>query len=421
MTDNDKIRVLIVDDIPETRENIRKVLQFENDVEVVAVGRTGKEGIDLARETRPDVVLMDINMPDMDGISATEMIRRANPFSQIVILSVQNDPNYMRRAMLAGARDFLAKPPSVDELTSAIRRAGRMAHDERVKVSIQRQPSSGGPVALSTAGLGMGKVIVVYSPKGGTGCTTLAVNLSIVLHNEETPVILVDGNLQFGDVAVFLNEQGKYSVADLAPRADELDPDVVDEVTVLHSLSKIRILPGPSRPEYAENVTGDQFAKVLNYLRKMYSYIVVDTSSTLTDAVLAAIDIADLIVLLTTQDIPAIKNARLFLDLADILKIDRRRILFTMNRYDKRIGITAEKVGESFKHEVTAMLPFEERVVIPSINRGRPFVMDDKSKPVARAVLSLAEIVRTRIKEFSQSEQVQEQVSGMKMSRFGRR
>src|SRR3989337_490262 len=133
MTDSDKIRVLIVDDIPETRENIRKVLQFENDVEVIAVGRTGKEGIELARETKPDVILMDINMPDMDGIVATEMIRRTNNFSQIVILSVQNDPNYMRRAMLAGARDFLAKPPAVDELTAAIRRAGRLAQEERAK------------------------------------------------------------------------------------------------------------------------------------------------------------------------------------------------------------------------------------------------------------------------------------------------
>jgi len=421
MTDSDKIRVLIVDDIPETRENIRKVLQFENDVEVVAVGRTGKEGIDLARETKPDVILMDINMPDMDGIVATEMIRRTNNFSQIVILSVQNDPNYMRRAMLAGARDFLSKPPSVDELTSAIRRAGRMAQDERAKAPVPRQPSPGGPVVMSNTGLGLGKVIVVYSPKGGTGCTTLAVNLSLVLHNDESPVILVDGNLQFGDVTVFLNEQSKYSVADLSPRADELDPEVVDEVTVVHSLSRVRILPGPMRPEYAEHVTGDQFAKVLNYLRRMYSYIVVDTSSTLTDAVLAAIDMADLIVLLTTQEIPAIKNARLFFDLADVLKIDRRRIVFAMNRYDKRIGITAEKIGESFKHEVAALLPFEDRVVIPSINRGRPFVLDDKSKPIARAVLSLAEIVRARINEFSHSEQAQEHAVGMKMSRLTKR
>ena len=135
MAVGDKIRVLIVDDIPETRENIRKLLQFENDFEVVGVGRTGREGIDLTKETKPDVVIMDINMPDIDGIVATETIRKAMPYVQIVILSVQGDPNYMRRAMMAGARDFLTKPPSVDELTSAIRRAGRMAQEERAKNS----------------------------------------------------------------------------------------------------------------------------------------------------------------------------------------------------------------------------------------------------------------------------------------------
>ena len=128
---SDKISVIIVDDIAETRENIKKLLQFESDIEVVGVARTGREGIDLAEEISPDVILMDINMPDMDGITATETIRKDVPFVQVVILSVQGDPNYMRRAMLAGARDFLTKPPMVDELIAAIRRAGKMAQDEK--------------------------------------------------------------------------------------------------------------------------------------------------------------------------------------------------------------------------------------------------------------------------------------------------
>src|SRR5512138_1995240 len=126
----EKNRVLVVDDVAETRENIRKLLQFEADIEVVGTARTGREAVQLTDELKPDVILMDINMPDMDGITATELIRQRNPVSQIIILSVQGDPNYMRRAMLAGARDFLTKPPSVDELTAAIRRAGKMSFDE---------------------------------------------------------------------------------------------------------------------------------------------------------------------------------------------------------------------------------------------------------------------------------------------------
>jgi pilus assembly protein CpaE len=399
MVDVEKIRVLIVDDIAETRENIRKLLQFETDFEVVGAARNGREGIDLAKETKPDVVLMDINMPDIDGITATESIRQNLPFTQIIILTVQGDPNYMRRAMLAGARDFLTKPPSVDEMTSAIRRAGRIAQEERSKARpiFPGQPVSGLTGQLTMPSFQTGKVIAIYGPKGGVGCTTIAVNLAIALHKEESPVILVDGDMEYGDVAVFVNQQGKNSIVDLAPRAEELDPEIIQEVSVLHSATGMKILTAPSRPEFSESVNGDQFGKVLDYLRNLYTYIVVDCSSSLTDVTLAAIDTADVILLITTQEIPAIKDARLFLDLLSALKISRDRILFLMNKYDKRIGITPEKVGESFKQEINVVLPFEEKVVLPSINRGVPFVMGDKSKPITKGLFSLTESVRKKL------------------------
>ena len=175
MTDGDKIWVLIVDDIQDTRENLRKLLQFEKDVEVIGAARSGREAIDMARDQKPDVVLMDINMPDMDGITATETIRKVNSITQIVILSVQGDPNYMRRAMLAGARDFLTKPPAIEELTGAIRRAGKMARDERNKIGARVQlPGNGSSQSVAPL-VSEGKIITVYSPKGGVGTTTLAV------------------------------------------------------------------------------------------------------------------------------------------------------------------------------------------------------------------------------------------------------
>jgi pilus assembly protein CpaE len=396
MGDIEKIRVLIVDDIPDTRENIRKLLQFERDFEVVGAARTGKEGIDLTKETKPDVILMDINMPDMDGITATENIRRDFPHTQIIILSVQSDPNYMRRAMLAGARDFLTKPPSVDEMISAIRRAGKISQDERSKARPVYPGQAGmmGLGGMALPGLSQGKVIVVYSPKGGTGCTTIATNLAVSLHKEETPVIIVDGNVQFGDVAVFLNQQCKNSVADLAPRADELDPEIVEEVTISHAESGIKMMAAPTRPELADQVTGEQFGKVLDFLRQLYTYIVVDTTSVLSDVSLAAIDSADLIVLVTTQEIPAIKDARLFLDLLSSLTISRDRITLVLNRYDKRIGITPEKISENFKQEVVTVLPYDDRTVLPSVNRGKPFMLGDKSRPITRSFLTLTEAVR---------------------------
>ena len=222
MADSNKFRVIIVDDIAETRENIRKLLQFEADIDVVAVARTGREAIQLAQEANPDVVLMDINMPDMDGIAATEIIRQKMPSVQVVILSVQGDQNYMRKAMLVGARDFLTKPPMPDELVAAIRRAGKMSREEPPRLHRHMSQRRNGTTFNAAPGVStQGKIIMYYSPKGGTGCTTLAVNTAVALCNEDR-VVIMDANLQFGDVAMFFNQQGKNTILDLIPRADQL-------------------------------------------------------------------------------------------------------------------------------------------------------------------------------------------------------
>ena len=398
MPTGEKIRVMVVDDVSETRENVRKLLQFESDVDVVGVARTGKEAIQLSQDLNPDVILMDINMPDMDGISATEAIRAKQPAVQVIILSVQGDQNYMRRAMLAGARDFLTKPPMGDELISAIRRAGAMAQTERSKsIHVQVAPVAGNVSSVIGYGGPKGKIVTIYSPKGGTGCTTLAVNLALTLNNEDTRVALVDGNLQFGDVAVFINEQGKNTIVDLAPRAEELDPEIVEDVMLKHAATGLHVLAAPGRPEYAEKVSSNQFVKVLEYLRQMYAYVIVDTAAYLTDVTLSAIDVSDLVVLVTTQDIPSIKNCRLFLDLLQTLGIERDRILFVMNRYDKRINITADRVTENLKQEVVSVIPLDEATVTKAVNRGVPFVLESKNQPAARGVFSLAENVRARV------------------------
>lgn len=400
MLSGDKIRVLIVDDVAETRENVKKLLQFESDVEVVGIARTGKEAIQTSHDLNPDVVLMDINMPDMDGIAATEAIRADSQAIQVVILSVQSDQNYMRRAMLAGARDFLTKPPMGDELISAIRRAGEMAQNEKSKaarVQVASVPSNLGGV--SRFGGPRGKIITVYSPKGGTGVTTLAVNLAFNLNTAETRVALIDGNLQFGDVAVFVNEQGKNTVADLAPRADELDPEIVEDVMVKHAATGMHILAAPSKPEYAEKVSSGQFAKLLEYLTQLYAYVIVDTSPILTDAILATIDVTDLIILVTTQDIPAIKNCRLFLDLLQSLGVGRDRVMFVLNRFDKRVNITPDRIAENLKQEVAFVLPLDEPTATKAVLSGKPFALENRNQPLARGIQALAEQIHTRVSE----------------------
>jgi pilus assembly protein CpaE len=402
MPPGDKVRVLIVDDVADTRENVRKLLQFEADIEVIGAAKTAQEGIDLAKQLDPDVILMDINMPDMDGIAATEAVHQKSPQSQVVILSVQGDQNYMRRAMLAGARDFLTKPPMGDDLVAAVRRSGEFSREERSKHKAAHPVTVGatirGLAASAAGGLIQGRVVTIYSPKGGTGCTTLAANLAVALQTDDTPVVLVDADVQYGDVAMFFNEQGKNTILDIAPRLHELDSETVDEILIKHGPSGVRILAAPQRPEQADKLSGQQFSEVLEFLRRMYSYIIVDSSSYLSEIILSALDRSDAIVLVTSQDIPAIKSTRLFLDLLQTMAIDRQHLLFVVNKYDKRIGITPERIGENLKEKVSAVIPLDERTVIPAVNRGIPFMLDNgRMQPVAKGIFALAEALRAQL------------------------
>lgn len=394
--------VLIVDDHAETRRNISKLLQFESDIDVVGTAQSAKDGIQEAIKVNPDVVLMDINMPDVDGIKATEAIREKVPATQIVILSVQGDANYMRRAMLAGARDFLTKPAKSDELVTVIRRAGEKAKEEKQKsVFAQRNQGVGQQRlgATTTQLASLGKVISVYSPKGGVGKTTLATNLAVALHNEDTPAIIVDGNLQFGDVAVFLNERSKNSLIDLTPLADQLDPDVVDEVVIHHKASGIDVLSAPPHPEDAEKASGAQVVQVLEYLKHLYSYVIIDTDINLSDITLDALEFSDTIVLVTVQDIPSIINTRVMLNLLNTLGVSNERIMLVMNKFDKEVAITPSKISKNLNKKISVVLPKDDEVVILSVNKGVPFMLNSgKSKDIGKAILELAGKIRERLK-----------------------
>jgi pilus assembly protein CpaE len=398
--DDQEFTVLIVDDQEDTRKNVSRLLQFENDITVVGTARTGQDAIKQTLSLDPDVVLMDINMPDMDGIEATERIQEQAPVSQIVILSVQGDTNYMRRAMLAGARDFLTKPPKSDELVNVIRRAGAKAKVIRQEAAypLRGTGSLSDPRGSTFQLSGLGKIISVYSPKGGVGTTSVATNLAVTLHSPETPAVIIDANLQFGDVVVFLNERGRTSIIDLTPHADSLDTELVEDVVIHHNSSGIDIISAPPHPEDAERVTGADLVKVLQFLARIYSYVIVDTDSGLSDVTLDTLDACDLIVLVTSQDIPAIINTRMMLTLVGALGIPKEKILLVMNRFDKTVAITPEKVGQNLGHQVAAVLIEDREAVVPAVNRGIPFMLGDgKTKEIGKGILELVGKVREQL------------------------
>jgi pilus assembly protein CpaE len=384
----DQIRVLIVDDIPETRDHLAKLLGFESDIEVVGAAASGLEAIELATKLSPDVVLMDINMPEMDGIAATERLSAEVPTTAVVMMSVQGEADYLRRSMLAGAREFLVKPFSSDELTASIR---QVYIREREKIGRFVRATA----ALTSAASGErepGQIVAVFSPKGGVGRTTIAVNLAVAIAQDlQKKVVVVDGSFQFGDVGVLLNLNPKNkSIADLAPEIDATgEPESLDTFVISHS-SGIGVLLAPPSPEMADLVGPAGLKRILEALRQKNDIVIVDCSAWFNDTSLAVLDIADVILTMLTLEITSIKNMRLMLEVVDQLGYESDKVQLVLNRADSTLGIRLQDVEHSIGRKVDHTITSDGRTVVYALNRGVPFYLGNREAQVSQDILRLA-------------------------------
>jgi len=391
----EKIRILVVDDIVETRENLAKLIGFETDMIIVASAEGGQQAVEFAKKERPDVILMDINMPDMDGITATEIIANTVPESPIIMMSVQGEQDYLRRSMLAGAREFLVKPFSADELVNAIRHVHEIEKVKRARYQQAAPPSGGGAGGQNlTAAIGpeRGKIITFFSPKGGVGRTTIATNLAVALHQSTgKPVVLVDGSLPFGDIAVILNMSPKAkTIADLVGSFEQVDAEVLETVLVQHSTG-IKVLLAPPTPEAAELITGANIKKVLETLRESYAYIVVDTWPSFQEQVLTMLDVADVILTLMTLEITSLKNVRVFMEIAEKLGYDEHKVQLVANRNDSSGGIKASDVEASLARKIPHTIVSDGRALVLGREPRGPVRDQPPDSQVAKDIFTLAE------------------------------
>ena len=374
----EKIKVVIVDDSDETRNNVKMLLSFEKDIEVIGEAVNGEEAIFMAREARPDVVLMDINMPVMDGIRATEEIALNIPESTVIIMSVQGENEYMKKAMSAGARDFLIKPFSGDELVKTVRKTYESECKRREK-NVGAKPAE---EVKST-------VVTVFSTKGGVGKTTIASNLAVsIARATKKRVALLDLDLQFGDVAIMLNVSVKNTISDLIKEVNQLDPDMMEEYMVTH-FSGVKVLPAPIKPEYAEYITASHVEKIINTLKSYYHYIIVDTSASFHETVLASLDMSDRILFVSTLDLPTIKNIKAGLDVMETLRYPKEKINIILNKASEQFGIKYKDFENTLKYPIWSYVPEDSQTVITSANKGFPFVMTRTETKVAKAIFGM--------------------------------
>jgi pilus assembly protein CpaE len=388
------IKVLIVDDIPDTRDHLSRLLGMEREIDVAGTAGSGEEAIQMALEMRPDIIVMDINMPGMDGVAAAEIISQRLPNSPVIMMSVHGEAEHLKRAMLAGAREFLVKPFSADEFATSIKRVHERELVRREQMQATREATMPPAVAGTSSGdVEDHQVVAVFSPKGGAGRTTIATNLALAIRREtDQRVALVDANLQFGDVGVLLNLNPKNRSMLDAVDGGEPDRDIIESVMIDHSTG-IRVLLAPPSPEGADLVTPVYLRKMVDTLRQSHDWVIVDLPSGLNDHSLGILDAADQILIVAALEITTIKNVRLFLEVADQLDYERSKLRLVINRSDSSQGIRIGDVEASIRRPIDGSIVSDGRLAVLAVNRGVPFVVSHPESPLSRDLVALAHTV----------------------------
>jgi pilus assembly protein CpaE len=389
-TISNPIRVLAVDDSVTIREVLTRLIGGQPDMQLVGTAASGHEAIRRAAELQPDIVLMDIHMPDLDGIQAAWLVSSRAPHGAVIMVTSEERIDFLQKAMAAGAQGYVLKPfDKGAQLFETIRDVHRRSAARRMQVGAAPLDQALRPR--------IGKRIVVLGPKGGVGSTTVAVSLALLLRERnQAAVALLDADFLTGDTTLHLDLTPQRTILDLVPYSDAVDARLIDQVIAKHP-SGLHVLTRPPNPEQAEALTADHVRTVLSSLAQMYDEVVIDTALTYDDRMLAVLDLADLYVVTVTPHLGTLRSARHFLHIARTLGYPDDRMCFVLNRASNMFGLSFDDIASLLGSRSILQIPTGGPEVPHAANEGRPVVLHQPRTPVARALQAVAEQVRTRV------------------------
>ncbi|HET6815603.1 MAG TPA: P-loop NTPase [Mycobacteriales bacterium] len=368
--------LVIVNPDPAGAETLRS--SVAPDAEILATVDVARRH--LTENLDVDVAVIGSAVELEPALALAEAMRVTRPELGVILVRRRVDTTVLTEALRAGMREVVAER-DMAALGAAVRRARDIARAMRAQGNVS-------PVGDEDH-RPLGRVITVFSAKGGCGKTTISTNLAAAIADGgRRSVCVLDLDLAFGDVAIALQLFPAHTLADAVPIADTLDLTAVEQLLTPHSPG-LTTLVAPVEPGAADIPT-PVVVTVLRILREMFQYVVVDTPPAFTDHVLAAFDESDVLALLATMDIPALKNLKLSLETLDLLNYPRDKWRIVLNRADAKVGLAMSEVEKTLRVPISAEVP-SSRDVPASVNRGVPIVLESPSHPVSQAIKQFAE------------------------------
>ena len=375
-------RIVVIGEMGATQEQISSALNTQTEFELVDVLSDNENVIRDLHLNEPDIILVDHQFGGEPTLDIIDDISHQFPTASIIAILPNDETLAAQQVTLAGARAFIVQPFTQVNLLSTLRRVRDLQLRHRQVQGTTSATAQEGPPPVKT--------FSVFSPRGGVGCTSLASNLAIALHEQTGErVLLMEGKLIFGHLDVMLNIRSRSTLADLIPHHSNLDDMLVREVVVEH-VSGIHVLLAPTDFQLSQGIRPQELFNIIISLQRMFDYIVIDAGSTMNENTVTLLDSSDRILLVTNPDMAALHDVSRFIRISQSLAYPAEKILIVLNRAGRDGGIKTKDIDSVLRQQVFAHIADDGANTLRSINRGIPLLLRNPRSPASKSYVKLA-------------------------------
>jgi Flp pilus assembly CpaE family ATPase len=346
----------------------------------------------LKADTTIDIVIVSSSIEMKNSVEVVEAIRLEHPLVSVILLQSRVDLKLLQTAIKSGFKDVILESDMAALITTISESRNFLMQYQLAQQTTNLQNDSG-------------KVIIVFSAKGGCGKTTVSINLaSSLAENTKKKICLVDFDLQFGDVAIALHIEPVKTISNAIAMGTNIDDLGVLSLMIKKS-ENLDLLCAPTNPTDVEFVTSKLVSGIISHLRKNYDFVIIDTPPAFTDWIMEAFDLSDYCYLLTTLDMPAIKNLATVKNTLDLLNYPESKRSYLLNKADSMTGISSKEAEKLLGIKFSGRIPNSPEVSV-STNLGQSLVTLEPNDAVS---VEINRIATELDKKYFGSKQISEQ------------